>query len=102
MLNDFIPPTPVSVSQLFKVAFDKGVRTRTVTLDGDAIEPQGTLAGGSAGRQGVTLAKLAELNTGNRELGAREERLRAVSDKLERLSTAAAKVRYKVPSRNDI
>lgn len=29
-----------------KVAFDKGVSTKTVTLGGDVFDPQGTLTGG--------------------------------------------------------
>lgn len=36
-----------------KVAFDKGVSTKTVTLGGDVFDPQGTLTGGENWR--VTL-----------------------------------------------
>lgn len=31
-----------------KVAFDKQVRTKTVTLGGDIFDPQGTLSGGKS------------------------------------------------------
>ena len=75
-----------------QVAFDKGVRARTVTLDGDAFEPQGTLTGGSAAQLGVVLARLAELQTASRDLGAHEERLRGVINEIGRLSVASKKV----------
>lgn len=75
-----------------QVAFDKGVRARTVTLDGDAFEPQGTLTGGSAAQLGVVLARLAELQAASRDLGVHEERLRGVVDKIGRLSVASKKV----------
>lgn len=77
-----------------KITFDKGVRAKTVTLDGDAFEPQGTLTGGSTAQLGVVLPRLAELKSKSRELGAHEERLRLVDDKLERLSADSKKVRH--------
>ncbi|CAM9448409.1 unnamed protein product, partial [Laminaria digitata] len=74
-----------------QVAFDKGVRARTVTLGGDAFEPQGTLTGGSAAQLGVVLTRLAELQAASRDLGAHEERLRGVVDKIGRFSVASKK-----------
>ncbi len=50
-----------SLSVAKSVAFDKGVRTRTVTLEGDSFEPQGTLTGGSKSALGSVLSKLREL-----------------------------------------
>lgn len=75
-----------------QVAFDRGVRAKTVTLDGDSFEPQGTLTGGSKSTLGVVLGRLAELQSASRELGVHEERLRVVSDKIHRLSAASKKV----------
>ncbi|KAA8909436.1 hypothetical protein TRICI_004503 [Trichomonascus ciferrii] len=50
-----------------KVTFDPNVRVKTVTLDGDVYDPQGTLSGGSrnTGSGGflVTMQKFNELNT---------------------------------------
>lgn len=74
------------------MAFDRGVRAKTVTLDGDSFEPQGTLTGGSKSTLGVVLGRLAELQSASRELGVHEERLRVVSDKIHRLSAASKKV----------
>ncbi len=50
-----------SLSVAKSVAFDKGVRTRTVTLEGDSFEPQGTLTGGSKSALGSVLSKLRQL-----------------------------------------
>lgn len=75
-----------------QVAFDRGVRAKTVTLDGDSFEPQGTLTGGSKSTLGVVLGRLADLQSASRELGVHDERLRAVSDKIGRLSAASKKV----------
>lgn len=74
------------------MAFDRGVRAKTVTLDGDSFEPQGTLTGGSKSTLGVILGRLAELQGASRELGVHEERLRGVEDKIKRLSAASKKV----------
>lgn len=76
------------------MAFDKGVRARTVTLEGDSFEPQGTLTGGSNTQLGVILARLGELQSASRELGAHEERLRTIDDKIGRLAEDARKVGY--------
>lgn len=75
------------------MAFDRGVRARTVTLDGDSFEPQGTLTGGSKSQLGVILGRLAELQSASRELGVHEERLRGVTEKIGRLSAVSKKVR---------
>ncbi|CAN0229623.1 unnamed protein product, partial [Ectocarpus sp. 12 AP-2014] len=74
-----------------EVAFDRGVRAKTVTLEGDSFEPQGTLTGGSKSQLGVILGRLAELQSASRELGVHQERLRVVSDKIGRLSAASKK-----------
>lgn len=76
------------------MAFDKGVRARTVTLEGDAFEPQGTLTGGSKAQLGVVLARLAELQSASKDLGGHEERLRVVKETIERLSAASKKVGF--------
>lgn len=83
---------PCTGFHVLQVAFDKGVRARTVTLDGDTFEPQGTLTGGSKAQLGVVLGRLAELQSASRELGVHEERLRGVADKIGRLSAASKKV----------
>ena len=45
-----------------KVAFHPGVRARTVTLDGDIVDPSGVLEGGARSRSVPVLQLLAEAN----------------------------------------
>lgn len=45
------------------IAFDRSLRIRTVTLDGDVFDPSGTLTGGSKGSLGVLLSTLQSLQT---------------------------------------
>jgi structural maintenance of chromosome 2 len=82
------------------VAFDKGVRARTVTLEGDSFEPQGTLTGGSTAQLGVVLAKLRELQEVTLQVGALQERLRAVTAQLSAAAAAGkqhAKLQQQLP-----
>jgi structural maintenance of chromosome 2 len=44
------------------IAFDKNVRTRTVTLDGDTFDPAGTMTGGSKNQLGALLSKMHDLD----------------------------------------
>ena len=55
------------------VAFDKNVRTKTVTLDGDEYNPTGTLTGGSTSSLGKLLAMIDELSTSEAELAAKRQ-----------------------------
>jgi structural maintenance of chromosome 2 len=43
------------------ITFDKSLRTKTVTLDGDCFDPTGTLTGGSKNEIGALLTKLTEI-----------------------------------------
>lgn len=56
-----------------RVTFDKGVRARTVTVEGDTYDPSGTLSGGSAARSGSSvLALLGELADAEKDLRVHE------------------------------
>lgn len=44
------------------VTFHKGIRTKSVTLDGDVYDPYGTLSGGSKPNSAGILIKVQELN----------------------------------------
>ena len=65
-----------------RVTFDKGVRTRAVTLQGDMFDPAGTLTGGSQSKSGSVLAQLQTLNTLRAKLAAQEEQRAKVFAKL--------------------
>lgn len=52
-----------------QVTFDRRVRTRSVTLEGDTYDPSGTASGGSSSRQGSSvLIMIGELNDAEAEL----------------------------------
>jgi structural maintenance of chromosome 2 len=44
------------------VTFDKNVRVRSVTLDGDTVDPAGTLSGGAKNSLGTLLIKMKVRN----------------------------------------
>lgn len=64
------------------VAFDKNVRNRTVTFDGDSYDPSGTLTGGSKNQLGVLLTKIDELSTFSQQLHAQEKELAMINRQL--------------------
>jgi structural maintenance of chromosome 2 len=60
------------------VAFDKNVRSKTVTLDGDVYNPSGTLTGGSSSNLGTLLSMIGDLNSSEAALAAQRHELKAV------------------------
>ncbi|NXB39724.1 SMC2 protein, partial [Eulacestoma nigropectus] len=75
-----------------KVTFDKRIMTRSVTLDGDVFDPQGTLHGGSASSQAAPiLSKLQEMKDVEIELKKKESELAAVEKELASLKKVAEK-----------
>lgn len=68
-----------------QIAFDKNIRTRTVTLDGDTYDPSGTLTGGSKNSLGSLLSKIEELSSMQGELDAQTEELDGLQKKITRL-----------------
>ncbi|NXI35787.1 SMC2 protein, partial [Galbula dea] len=77
-----------------KVTFDKRILTRTVTVDGDVFDPQGTLHGGSASSQATPiLSKLQEMKNIEVELKTKEHELQNVENELARLKNVSEKYR---------
>lgn len=64
------------------IAFDKLVRNRTVTLDGDTYDPAGTLTGGSKNSLGVLLSKLEELAAAKEQYAEKEKVLAEMDTRL--------------------
>ena len=62
------------------VTFDKNVRVRSVTIDGDVYDPAGTLTGGSKSQSGSILVRLQEYVSIEKQL-AKEKAELAVFDK---------------------
>ncbi|KJZ79892.1 hypothetical protein HIM_00606 [Hirsutella minnesotensis 3608] len=65
-----------------KVTFDPHVRMRSITLEGDAYDPSGTLSGGSAPNSSGVLLTLQKLNSLTRQLNDAEKSLKDVQAKI--------------------
>ncbi|NXM04576.1 SMC2 protein, partial [Tyrannus savana] len=82
-----------------KVTFDKRIMTRTVTLDGDVFDPQGTLHGGNCWFYSYNniaapiLSKFQEMKDIEAELKAKESELETVENELASLKKVAEKYR---------
>ena len=84
-----------------KVTFDNNVRRKTVTLDGDVVDPGGTLTGGSRAQGASLLAKLSELKQYRTEYEAKEQQLKETEHELRDMGKSvnqyrAAKERYDI------
>ncbi|XP_033827230.1 structural maintenance of chromosomes protein 2 [Periophthalmus magnuspinnatus] len=76
-----------------KVAFDKQVMTKTVTLGGDIFDPQGTLSGGARSQTGSVLASLQSLKDVQDQLIEKEKQLKETEVQLASVKTTAEKYR---------
>ncbi|KAL8298514.1 hypothetical protein RB597_006696 [Gaeumannomyces tritici] len=65
-----------------KVTFDPNVRMRSITLEGDAYDPSGTLSGGSSPNSSGVLVTLQKLNEITRNLNEAETSLRALQARI--------------------
>ena len=65
-----------------KVTFDPNVRMRSITLEGDAYDPSGTLSGGSAPNSSGMLVTLQKLNDITRQLSDAEQSLKELQIKI--------------------
>lgn len=81
-----------------EIAFHKGVRTKTVTLEGDAFDPSGTLTGGAATSLGQLLRQVYELGQLQQSLVDKEKMLINVQQQLLRLEEQGAAVRQQAAS----
>ncbi|XP_077576022.1 structural maintenance of chromosomes protein 2 [Stigmatopora nigra] len=77
-----------------RVAFDKQVMTKTVTLGGDVFDPQGTLSGGARSQSASVLASLQELKGVRCNLNEKEAQLRNTEQQLAGLKDIAEKYRH--------
>lgn len=67
-----------------RVTFDPNVRMRSITLQGDAYDPSGTLSGGSAPNSSGVLVTMQKLNDLNRQLREAESALRELQAQIAR------------------
>ncbi|KAJ3186681.1 Structural maintenance of chromosomes protein 2 [Gaertneriomyces sp. JEL0708] len=66
-----------------KVTFDRAVRTRSITLEGDSYDPQGSLSGGSKPNTAGVLLKIGALRDLRQKLAEHEKALAEVMRGLE-------------------
>uniref|UniRef100_A0A3Q0QT59 Structural maintenance of chromosomes protein n=1 Tax=Amphilophus citrinellus TaxID=61819 RepID=A0A3Q0QT59_AMPCI len=76
-----------------KVAFDKQVMTKTVTLGGDIFDPQGTLSGGARSQSASVLSSLKEVKEVQDNLNEKEAQLQDTERQLAGLKGTAEKYR---------
>ncbi|CAL1601519.1 unnamed protein product [Knipowitschia caucasica] len=76
-----------------RVAFDKQVMTKTVTLGGDIFDPQGTLTGGARSQSASVLTSLQALKDVQDNLIEKENQLKETEVQLASVKTTAEKYR---------
>lgn len=74
-----------------KVTYHPNIMIRSVTLDGDSIEPSGTLSGGSRPKGGSVLLEVGEIKKLNNTLKNIEQQLAAVTAKINQIRPVAQK-----------
>lgn len=65
-----------------KVTYHPEIMTRSVTWDGDSLEPQGTLSGGAQSRQMPILEHVAQIKAITEQLDAKRRELRQVQEEI--------------------
>lgn len=65
-----------------RVTFDKSVRVKSVTYDGDVYDPQGTLSGGSKSQSAGILIKIGQLKEVRAQLDARRKALETLENQI--------------------
>lgn len=72
-----------------KIAFHEKIMKKCVTLDGDVVDPAGTLSGGAPVKSGSILLRLEEIKMIQNELNEKESALRNVQSRLENMDKLA-------------
>lgn len=72
------------------VTFNKHIRVKSVTLDGDVYDPFGTLSGGSKPNSAGILVKVQELNRVNQEIDHHTEILNSLEEEIRASQSAIA------------
>ncbi|XP_076762636.1 structural maintenance of chromosomes 2 [Xylocopa sonorina] len=72
-----------------KIAFHEKIMRKCVTLEGDVVDPAGTLSGGAPLRTGSILLKLDELKVAQNELDSKQRALQNIEITLTNISSIA-------------
>lgn len=76
-----------------KVTFNPQIRARSVTIDGDLYDPEGTLSGGSRKNSGSALANIQKYNTLDYELVLMQQELTTVRSEISHFSQLSEQTR---------
>ncbi|CAH1773975.1 unnamed protein product [Owenia fusiformis] len=76
-----------------KVAYDKDVMKKCVTLEGDSFDPAGTLTGGARPKTGSILAKLGDVKEARESLNEKKQAFQKVEKELDGLKKVAERFR---------
>lgn len=76
-----------------QVCFHPQVKVRCITLDGDSVEPAGTLSGGAASKQVPVLVEIAKIQKRTDDLNAKRAELRNLQEEIRRLAPTANQYR---------
>lgn len=79
--------TNMSVAK--QVTYDKRILTRSITLDGDVLDPEGTLSGGAQSQQTPVLVQVAEIKEFSKGLDTKRAELRGVQDQIGKIQNNA-------------
>ena len=71
-----------------KVTFHQSVKLRSVTLEGDSVDPSGTMSGGSRGRTAPVLTQLAAVASIRRDLCAAKQELDSLQQQLNEITSS--------------
>ncbi|XP_041782533.1 structural maintenance of chromosomes protein 2 [Anopheles merus] len=72
-----------------KITFHPRIKTRSVTLDGDVVDPGGTLSGGARAKGNAVLLDVAEINRIQAMLQEKEAELRDISAEVSKIEKTA-------------
>lgn len=77
-----------------EVTYDKRILVRSITLDGDVLDPEGTLSGGAQSQQTPVLIQVAEIKEFSKRLDAKRAELRSVQDQISKIQTNANQYKH--------
>nr|XP_031850032.1 structural maintenance of chromosomes protein 2 isoform X2 [Nomia melanderi] len=72
-----------------KIAFHERIMKKCVTLEGDVVDPAGTLSGGAASKSGSMLLKIEELNAIQKELNSKQQSFQGIETTLASVANVA-------------
>ncbi|XP_059166173.1 structural maintenance of chromosomes protein 2-like [Physella acuta] len=74
-----------------RVAYDPKIMKKCVTIEGDTVDPAGTLSGGARAKSASVLAMLSELRQAEAEFAVKSQRLHKLEQELVALKKVAVK-----------